>query len=293
MANPAIHIIEKQLSGERITAFDVGAKGGIFSFPKLEKYCTFYGFEPNPDEYKKLLQSNQDASISYFPFALSDKKGVANLRITKYPSYSSFLEFDAANFDKHFGRMKGSEVWRKGLETDKVIPVETESIDNLMQRENLPLIHFLKLDTQGTELQILQGAKETLEATQIGVIFTEFSFIQSYVGQNLFSELELYLRDLNYELIDCRFYPGSVQKIFWPFGKIYDQPRYSTGGDAVFVPAKMELLDARTAFKIGLITTSLRYYGIASRFFRHSQMNDTEIELVFRYFRRFKWRSNK
>ncbi len=285
----ATRIIEQQLNGERLTAFDVGAKGGVFPFPRLEKYFDFYGFEPNPVEFELLQRNHNNNHVSYFPFALSDKKGVRNLRIAKHSSYSSFLEFDAVNFAKHFGNMKDYEIWRQGMETEKIISVKTNSIDNVLQQEKITAIDFLKLDTQGTELEILRGAEQALKAGQIGVIFTEFSFIPSYVRQNLFSELEIYLRDLGYTLIDCRFYPDAVQKFHWPFTRsIYDPPRFSTGGDAVFVPTSIdENFDRVRAFKIGLITMALGYYGMAKPFFKHSHTTEAEIQLLFRSLQKF------
>jgi hypothetical protein len=51
----------------------------------------------------------------------------------------------------------------------------------------------IKLDTQGTEYEVLQGAKRTLQERTVA-LFVEVEFCPIYAGQKLFSELELMLR---------------------------------------------------------------------------------------------------
>ena len=145
----------------------------------------------------------------------------------------------------------------------------------------------MKLDTQGTELNILEGAKTALTKKQIGVIFSEFSFIKTYKGQNSFSELDQYLNQSGYECMDCRFYPDSVQKPgFRPFGKkIYDPSRFSIGGDAVFIPQTDQMgLDDANQFKTGLILAQLGYLSVAKNLFAESGMAEFEIQVLLKYF---------
>jgi len=52
---------------------------------------------------------------------------------------------------------------------------------------------FLKLDTQGTEFEILQGARRTLRERTVA-IFAEVEFCQIYRQQKLFSDIEVFLR---------------------------------------------------------------------------------------------------
>jgi len=53
---------------------------------------------------------------------------------------------------------------------------------------------FMKIDTQGTEYEILQGARRTL-AERTSALFIEVEFCEIYAGQKLFSDLERLLRD--------------------------------------------------------------------------------------------------
>jgi len=280
------NIIENNVRSEKIIALDVGAKGGVFQLPKLTKYTNYIGFEPNPTETDK-IRSYEDAE--YLPYALSRSTGNREIRITKHNSYSSFFEFDEGNFRKHFHLMKEYNRWKSGFKLEKLLAVPTKSLDDFMCEKAMNIIDFIKLDTQGSELEILQGGINAITKNRIGVIFCEVNFVKIYHDQNLFSDLDLFLRSHNYEFIDCRYYPESVYQIKIPFSKkVYDRPKYSVGGDAVFVPnIDIVTLDKTSYFKIGLILASLGYFGIAHNFFEKSNLLTKEILLLLKYFDSF------
>lgn len=277
-------IISKNLEGEKITAFDIGAKGGVLNLNKIKEHLNYYGFEPNQEEFNKLVQSND---ITYFPFALGGTNGKENFHITKHSSYSSFLQLDQANFEKHFGLMKDYNTWKEGMEIEKTSSIDVHTLDTVLSDMNMDRIDFLKLDTQGTELEIMKGAKNSLANNKIGVIFAEFNFLKIYKNQNSFSELDIYLNQLGYECIDCRFYPNSVQRLNLS-NKLYDYPRYSSGGDAVFIP-KVENSDIaqREIFKIGLIVAQLGYLSVAKKLLKQCQLNENDIQILFKYMHTF------
>jgi len=277
-------IISKNLEGEKITAFDIGAKGGVLNLKKIKDHLTYFGFEPNQKEFNKLVQSNE---VTYFPFALGGTNGKENFHITKHSSYSSFLQLDQQNFEKHFGLMKDYKIWKEGMEIEKTISINVHTLDHVLSDMNMNRIDFLKLDTQGTELEIMKGAKNSLTNHKIGVIFAEFNFLKIYKNQNSFSELDIYLNQLGYECIDCRFYPNSVKQLNLS-NKIYDYPRYSSGGDAVFIP-KLEHSDLaqKDIFKIGLIVAQLGYLSVAKKLFKQCQLNENEIQVLFKYMHTF------
>ena len=51
-----------KLPSKNFIFFDVGARNGSFILPEnFSKYTTLYGFEPNIDEYKKLVNFKTDA----------------------------------------------------------------------------------------------------------------------------------------------------------------------------------------------------------------------------------------
>lgn len=280
------NILNQNIKDEKIIALDVGAKGGAFQLPKLANYTQYYGFEPNIEEAAKIGHLENSA---YEPVALSNKSGERKLRITKHNSYSSFLEFDENNFRKHFHLMQDYPEWQERFKPDKTITVPTISLDQFMLEKAIGFIDFIKLDTQGTELEILMGGINALTNHRIGVIFCEVNFVQVYREQNLFSDLDLFLRKHHYEFIDCRFYPeDALPQFFSPTKNITDKPGFSVGGDAVFVPNLDKVtLNKTTCFKTGLVLASLGYLSIAFNFLERSGLSKNQILDLLRYFDTF------
>jgi FkbM family methyltransferase len=84
------------------------------------------------------------------------------------------------------------------LHTVRTQKIQTSLLDELLA--DLPAIDFLKLDIQGFELAALTGANSVL--TRTAVVQCETEFIPVYLGQPLFSEVEIYLRARGFNFID-------------------------------------------------------------------------------------------
>jgi len=76
-------------------------------------------------------------------------------------------------------------------------PMRTARLDGVLG--NFPA-EFIKLDTQGTEYEILQGAQYTL-TTQTAAIYCEVEFAQIYEGQKLFGDIQCFLHDFGFSFI--------------------------------------------------------------------------------------------
>lgn len=93
--------------------------------------------------------------------------------VTAHPEMTSLLEFDEAAFVRHFGLIPGSEIWKQRLTATHRRRTRTRRADDLFRSEGLSRVDFLKLDTQGTELEALRGAHDYLSRGRISVIRTE------------------------------------------------------------------------------------------------------------------------
>lgn len=119
----------------------------------------------------------------------------------------------------------GSSLYREteGATVDGLpILVETTTIDAIVQQQGLAGPFLLKIDVQGAELQVLEGAAATLPQTEYLVI--ETSLFEFFKGGPLIHEIIAGLQRYDfviYDIINPRYRPldnalGQVDLIFVP-----------------------------------------------------------------------------
>lgn len=182
---------------------DVGASGGIHQLinPMVSLvHCT--SFEPDTTAYNELLErykeDNPFAGISIYNAAVGGSKGLQSLYMTKSMVNTSLLEPN-----KDFASRYGVN----GLEVVGVCDVQTNTLDGLFYNDcnddysklKQHLAEFVKLDCQGVEYDILQGASRTLNE-QTSVLYVEVEFTKLYREQKTFSDVDLLLKEKGYSL---------------------------------------------------------------------------------------------
>ena len=152
---PEIKLIEEfVVSGT--DSLDIGANQGIYSYV-ISKYAkTVHTFEPNPVIFSFLNRNIYKIinNIKLYNFGLSNKDGKTILRIpirnklAKEENYEEFFEMGRATIhDKNeFNEFRTFEV-------------NVKKLDNL-QFENP--ISFIKIDVEGHEIEVIEGAIETI-----------------------------------------------------------------------------------------------------------------------------------
>lgn len=171
---------------------DVGAYDGKTAlflhnfFPS----ASIHAYEPNP-EAAGLLQENVLGinNIIFHPEALSDKPGTLPFYVTHNKVSSSLNKVNSAS--------PGAEgTLADQLKIERVIDIPLLSLDNCGYES----IFILKLDTQGNEVRVLQGGKQTLKKTHI--VVTEMSVHQLYENGCTYSETDALLRDNGFIAVD-------------------------------------------------------------------------------------------
>jgi FkbM family methyltransferase len=130
---------------------DIGANTGLFCLlPVLCPAVSGFAFEPNPEVYKilkrNLTLNNIDGKIRTFPLALSDK---TESRLLKIPLSGCDSGLACLGTPMRFARFR-----------EITVPVDT--LDNILARKRVSRIDLIKIDTEGCELFVLRGARETL-----------------------------------------------------------------------------------------------------------------------------------
>src|SRR6185312_11125048 len=74
------------------------------------------------------------------------------------------------------------------------IKIDSVTLDDFVSQNGIGKIDILKMDTQGTEYQILEGAYRCLQMKKIGLIYLEIITMNTYQKQKNLDEILLLLR---------------------------------------------------------------------------------------------------
>ena len=144
------------------------------------RLCRVVGFEPQPEALARLNAAKSDLE-TYLPHAVGDGQR-RTLHICAASGMTSLLEPDA-HVLSHF---PGLADWGRVLDRRQVDTVALSAV------REIDGIEMLKMDLQGGERAVLDGAGETLAETVC--IQLEVSFVPLYKGQASYGEMDLALR---------------------------------------------------------------------------------------------------
>ena len=188
--------IKNILNDKKIIALDVGAQGGFNSdnfFPK--KYNCFFEnilIEPIEAEAKKLNKDKYTINKGVWSKQEKRKLYILDNRLGS----SSMYEPDINNFDLHNIRKDNY----KNYDIARTIEINCDSINNLLSELNLKNLDYLKIDTQGAELEILNG----LGNYKPLLIKIEAHIFSMYKDVPSWHKLLNLLYELNYVVIDWK-----------------------------------------------------------------------------------------
>jgi FkbM family methyltransferase len=176
--------------------FDVGAHEGLAAvryrelFPGAKIYC----FEPFPESFDRLSAAVSDCQpIELHQIALAETNGEASFSVNRNSATNSLLAADS----------NAAIYWRGDTPmTTGHVAVRTETLDAFCSARAITAIDVLKMDVQGGEFDVLQGAQGLLAQQAVGLVYMELIMAPTYVGQHRPREyLELFDR-FGYELFD-------------------------------------------------------------------------------------------
>ncbi len=192
-----VRLVEEQLAGETLALADVGAAFGVEPrWAPFARYLDYIGFEPDARAYANLKHGGAFHSYEVIPKALWSRAGPLDINVCQEHGCSSHFPPNMSLMSQ-FPRPERIEVVGKAT-------VDAITLDSVMQGRKCD---FIKVDTQGGELEILKGATRTLQDC-IGLEL-EVEFTPIYHGVPLFGDLCAFMSDAGFEFVDfthlCRW----------------------------------------------------------------------------------------
>jgi len=223
----------KTFTKNPLVVIDVGSLGGFEEHWSIYKnQIKLIGFEPG-----------EDSKGDYYPVALDQKKGTRILHLVNHRPSSSFYRPN----DK-FKRFP--DYSNAGFKIKKI--VKTIDLDTFSKIEKLRDVDFIKLDAEGSEFDVLKGAKSKLKDSVLGLSI-EVVFDQWSRAQDTFGVVDDFLKQYGFVLHDLILF-RHAKKILSPqmFYKYPGPTEYGqvTWGQALyFKDAVPEIRDKKLAKK--------------------------------------------
>tara|TARA_B100001079_G_scaffold253950_1_gene248324 strand:- start:86 stop:781 length:696 start_codon:yes stop_codon:yes gene_type:complete len=211
-----IDVIDKYYHQKKIFKFlkdfdikiilDVGAHKGEFlqSIKKIINFEKIYSFEPQKKIYKKLNLLSIENKIFCLNLALSNDNAIKNLKINKKSSTSTFSEINNLSL---WYKIK-SFILRGSTETSFIDEekVNVIKLDDFCDDYKISNIDLLKIDTEGHEKQVLEGALNLIKEKKIKYILLEFHLSNMYSNYSV-NDLENFLDNYNFKLLKKYKFP--------------------------------------------------------------------------------------
>lgn len=132
------------LAHKNKVSLDIGANKGVYSYAMLPHSAAVHAFEPNPKALDVLKRWGNGA-LTIHDIALSNASGEATLSVPKGSKGAGYS--NQGSTLRALDREHGS------------LSVKTLRLDDL----GIENVGFMKIDVEGFEKQVLEGAKETLK----------------------------------------------------------------------------------------------------------------------------------
>jgi FkbM family methyltransferase len=282
-------VLLKRLKSEQdfLKVADVGARNGLEWPASLSRATHLFGFEPNKVEYDKLIRHQTDAQRlnitqtifgkeDYFncavwsateerPFYITQGPGACTLMGEDEPSVTGNMWMDWVGQSYHEAHTK--VVSTTNMTCRRLDELFSDGVD----------IDFLKIDVEGAELDVLEGAKGLLGDKRVSIIKTEFVLFPYYQRHPVLGDQHSFLNDFGYRMLTM-----ELDKSAYTLGQTSipaeADRRLHYAGDAYFLldPVRHPLAPER-AYRAGLVLIALGFRSLGVQLIRRSGLFDEAI----------------
>jgi FkbM family methyltransferase len=168
--------------------FDIGANVGLYSLSNSKIVGDggqIFAFEPTPNTFVRLqqnIQLNRLTNIQPFNIGLSNQKATMDLHISRdgHDAWNSFVITE----------------FLKGTVT---IKVNVDTLDSFLDTNAIRKVDLIKIDVEGWEKFVLQGANKLLQREDSPVFLIEFTETNTYAAGYSPGEIYDFMTDSGYK----------------------------------------------------------------------------------------------
>lgn len=141
-------------SASQTLSFGLG-KDISFDLQLIERFdSVVHGFDPTPRSKEWIESQSLPEKFCFHPIGLASRDGVLTFNAPVSPSFASYSTFDCDNGN------------------DETVSLPVERLSTIMSRLKLQEIHVLKMDIEGSEVEVIEDlASGLIRPTQILVEF--------------------------------------------------------------------------------------------------------------------------
>ncbi len=178
---------------------DIGANTGTWTYSALNYFpeASFSLFEPQHWLKDIILKKCNNDNVIVYPLGVGKKKGVFDFTLVDREDSCTF-------------RYNEEEAKEKGFKQIK-LPVTT--IDSFLLEHNMQIPEIVKIDTEGLDLEVLEGATMLHGKTELFLI--EAAVMNKSLDNNLLKVVE-FMSQIGYQLFDITDLNRPFnQKVLW------------------------------------------------------------------------------
>lgn len=153
--------------------FDIGGHTGETATQALAAFpqAKVYSFEPHPETFQALKRAVQSPRFEPINLAMSNKSGPV-------PFYD-YGELGRAN-----SMVSDSQYAAHTKFASRTLEVHATTIDEFCRDRDVRAIDMLKIDTEGHELAVLEGARHLLDGGKPMFVYAEFNSVTPRPGSS-------------------------------------------------------------------------------------------------------------
>jgi hypothetical protein len=224
------------LADEPFTLVDVGCSQGIDPVWRFfGSHIRAFGFDPDRAECDRLQSLETNPGIRYYPMSVGLPEDSKFLRRkTAYeavhPPYGKSVMRRSTAQDPRF--MAPSRVAGQGIPAEFTAPAKI-GLTEFLEQQEVQSVDFVKVDTDGNDLEVLLSAEPSIESRQILGFMPECMYQGSdHETSNTFHNIDRFMKRHGFMVYAMTINKYSRASLPAPF--VYPFPAQTTWGQAVW-----------------------------------------------------------